>query len=108
LITVKSSTDSSVFVVNSVVSAPAFRARGSDFLPSAAGRRAACLFVPVVDEGGITILAGNFNTNLDPYGNRISQSSPSSDPTRKLLLDLTTEYIDTALAIACAKAFITR
>ncbi|CAG8828196.1 25814_t:CDS:1, partial [Gigaspora rosea] len=42
---------------------------------------------PKLDKGGITILASNFNTNLDPHGNRISQSN---DPTRKLLLDLAT------------------
>ncbi|CAG8777732.1 12097_t:CDS:2, partial [Gigaspora rosea] len=58
-------------------------------------------------EGGITILAGDFNTNLDPHRNRISRSPPSNDPTRKLFSDLTAEYIDTALATACAKPFIT-
>ncbi|CAG8824222.1 13286_t:CDS:1, partial [Gigaspora rosea] len=55
---------------------------------------------PRINEEGITILAGDFNTNLDPYGNRISRSPPSNDPTRKLFSDLIAEYIDTALATA--------
>ncbi|CAG8762028.1 25501_t:CDS:2, partial [Gigaspora rosea] len=62
---------------------------------------------PRIDKGGITILARDFNTNLDPHGNRISRSPPLNDPTRKLFSDLTAEYIDIALATACAKPFIT-
>ncbi|CAG8811824.1 2767_t:CDS:2, partial [Gigaspora rosea] len=62
---------------------------------------------PKIDERGITILAGDFNTNLDPHGNRISRSPSSNDPTRKLFSDLTAEYIDIALATACAKPLIT-
>ncbi|CAG8538396.1 16032_t:CDS:2 [Cetraspora pellucida] len=56
-------------------------------------------WAPQVDKRCINILAGDFNTNLNSQTNRISDSPPTSDPTRETLRRLTSEFID----IACLK-----
>ncbi|CAG8452602.1 12923_t:CDS:1, partial [Cetraspora pellucida] len=43
----------------------------------------------IIDERCINILAGDFNTNLNPQTNQISNSPPTCDPTREILRRLT-------------------
>src|SRR5690349_12260006 len=45
----------------------------------------------------INIIAGDFNTNLNPDINRISQANRQNDPSKNLLEDITKEYIDSAV-----------
>src|SRR5690242_12205477 len=64
-------------------------------------------WAPQIEERKINILAGDFNTNLDPQRNRISQASITNDSTRELLKKLTTEYIDSATIVAEGEPFLT-
>ena len=49
---------------------------------------------PHLDKDKINIIAGDFNTNLDPITNRISQAPAQNDPTRAQLKRLTNNFID--------------
>src|SRR5690242_17530375 len=64
-------------------------------------------WAPQVEEDKINILAGDFNTNLDPLKNRISQAAITNDPTRELLKRLTSEYMDSATIVAEEDPFLT-
>ena len=60
-----------------------------------------------IDERCINILAGDFNTNLNPQTNRISHAPPTSDPTRTMLSNLTVKFMDTASITQEEEPFIT-
>ena len=54
-------------------------------------------WTPQSTEEHICIIGGDFNTNLNPHKNRISQAAIQSDQSRAKLEDLMTEFVDTAL-----------
>jgi len=61
---------------------------------------------PSIKRGSINIITGDFNTNLNPESNRISQSAYQQDPSRKQLLELTKDFID-ASEVAGESPFLT-
>ena len=61
---------------------------------------------PSIKRGPINIITGDFNTNLNPESNRISQSAYQQDPSRKQLLELTKDFID-ASEVAGESPFLT-
>jgi exonuclease III len=54
------------------------------------------IWSPQIDEGFINILAGDFNVNINPQKDRISQAPIQNDPTRIRLQNLVTEFTDSA------------
>src|SRR5437016_617839 len=63
-------------------------------------------WAPQIKENTVNILAGDFNTNLNPEINRISQAIAQSDPSRNQLLELTKNFTNTA-EITGTKPFLT-
>ena len=53
-------------------------------------------WTPQVKENAINIIAGDFNVNLKPETNRISQAAAQSDPSRNQLLELTRKFTNSA------------
>ncbi|CAG8754521.1 22733_t:CDS:2, partial [Gigaspora rosea] len=51
-------------------------------------------WAPSLKEGTINILAGDFNTNINPEVNHISHSAFQNDPSRQQLRELTKDFID--------------
>ena len=49
-------------------------------------------WAPQVKENAINIIAGDFNVNLNPRVNRISQAAAQTDPSRNQLQDLTKNF----------------
>src|SRR6185437_2500443 len=63
-------------------------------------------WAPSIDINAINIVAGDFNTNLNPIVDRISQSQSHYDPTRNKLAELMEGFTDTA-GMSNTKPFIT-
>ena len=63
-------------------------------------------WTPESPEGNISIIAGDFNTNLEPQINRISQAAAQNDPSREILRNCLSGYTDLAL-FAKESPFIT-
>ena len=41
-------------------------------------------------------MAGDFNVNINPINNRISQSPPQHDPSRELVMEWTRDFVNVA------------
>src|SRR5260364_158463 len=63
-------------------------------------------WAPSIKNNVINIVAGDFNTNLNPTENRISQSQSHHDPTKNKLAELMEGFTDTAY-VSKEKPFIT-
>ncbi|CAG8815026.1 14063_t:CDS:1, partial [Racocetra fulgida] len=64
------------------------------------------VWTPSINTNAINIVAGDFNTNLNPSDNRISQSQSHYDPTRNKLQELMEGFTDTAY-VSKTKPFVT-
>ncbi|CAG8680749.1 10511_t:CDS:2, partial [Dentiscutata erythropus] len=63
-------------------------------------------WIPSFDEDKINIIAGDFNTNLDPTINRISQANAQNDSSRLKLKRLLNNFLDSASLLE-KKPFLT-